>query len=160
MTGWVRAKGRGVTRQMRQLVVAACSLAVVTSMALYVLAPASVAYSFSESRRPAHAGTVVVYGRAVDRKAVGVAGVEFVLSRQRRHSAVVVARFDSGADGTYRFSAILPEDRYVLVVTVSSTDDPRHHQRRFEIEPGNAYRISIRVLHRRDGFVFLPITSY
>jgi hypothetical protein len=128
-------------------------------MALYVLAPASVAYSFAESRGPAHAGTVVVYGRAVDRDGGGVGGVELVLSRHRRHSVVVVARFDSSADGTYRYSAILPEDRYVLVVTIPSADDPRHRQRRFEIEPGNAYKINIRVTHR-GGFVFLPITIY
>lgn len=155
----MKIEGRAISRSVRQALVGGCSLAVVAGMALYVLAPATLAYSFSEARATAGVGTVVIYGRAVDGHHQGVGGVEFVLSRRHKHDTDVVAEFDSAADGTYRFSAALPDARYTLVVTVRSDDRSRHHQRHFEIEPGTAYRIDIRVI-RRGGFVFLPITSY
>jgi hypothetical protein len=141
----------------RKFGVTLCSLVVTAACVLFVVAPESVAYSVSETKTKGPLQTVVVFGRIVLR---GIAGVRFHLYGPRHvddNQGRIRVDFFSASDGTYRFSASMPEGTYSLSVRIPKGGHA--HFLRFEIEPGTAYKINVHAVHR-SLFAFVPVTSY
>ncbi len=151
--------------RVRNGLIAFASALALLAGALYVVMPTHVALAVTvsvEHRADAPGGIEVLYGYATDVGGKPMQGVRIAADSDARDGGRNRVMLVSGRDGTYRRQVKLAAGTYVLTVDGPglghrSGDDTADI--RVLIEPGNAYRISVRQL-RRGAFSFLPVISY
>lgn len=156
-----RRRTRFLDRPPRNTLLAATSLVVLAVAALFLVgSPASATASFSLSSYAIPGSNIVVYGTVTTASDHAVGNAQVEVYRIAQGHVQVLQQMGTSPEGLYRV-VLRHLNRVVLYVKVSTWPQGPHYQgtMRFLARPGQACRVSARLLHHGSWF-FLPISSY
>lgn len=146
-----------ITR-LRALVLGAASLAVVSSVVLFLVLPSGNKLDTRVLPRADNTTEGVVYGRVTDASGNGEGGYQVLLLHRVNGQEEVDSETTTAADGTY--STAGPSAAGEYVVRFTSPDSELTADRELRLEPGQGVRVDAQVAPQNSLLILFPIFAY